>query len=318
MFSFFVTCTFSVLFAKHEEKSFLSWMRRTNQFFTDDEYHLRFGIFLSNSRRVQEFNSAHKSFKVSVNKFACYTPSEYRILLGLRRHVSTSNRQKIVKKAAGNEPDYVDWREKGIVNEIKNQGQCGSCWAFGSIQACESAYALAHGTLNSCSEQNLIDCVPNCYGCNGGFPTSAVNYVILNQAGQFNSESDYPYKAVEENCKYDASKAINKILSWESGKAGDEDYLKTLVSKGVCAIGIDAAAWSFQSYSSGIYDEPECSSEFLDHSVGLVGYGTENGVDYWIVRNSWGTDWGEKGYIRMSRNKDNQCGVATDTFQVYA
>lgn len=292
-------------------------MRRTNQIFTGDEYHLRFGIFLANSRRVQEFNSVKRTFKVGLNKFACYTPAEYKVLLGLRRNPVPS-RQKIVNKAKTNEPDSVDWREKNIVNEIKNQGNCGSCWAFGTIQACESAYALAHGTLYSCSEQNLVDCVPNCYGCNGGFVSSSLNYVLLNQNGSFNSEEDYPYQAEEIKCTFNPNKMINKILSFEKLPEADESALKTLSSKGVCAIGIDASQWSFKTYTSGIYDESECSSEFLDHAVGLVGYGTENGVDYWIVRNSWGADWGEKGYIRMSRNKDNQCGIATDVYQVHA
>ena len=173
MFAFLVSLAFSALISQHEEKSFLSWMRRTNQIFTGDEYHLRLGIFLTNSRRVREFNSDKKTFKVGLNKFACYTPAEYKVLLG-RRQLSMPSRQKIVNKFKGDEPDHVDWREKGIVNEVKNQGQCGSCWAFGTIQACESAYALSHGTLNICSEQDLVDCVPDCQGCNGGVESTAL------------------------------------------------------------------------------------------------------------------------------------------------
>lgn len=317
MFAFLLSFSFSALIAQHEEKSFLSWMRRTNQFFTGDEYHLRLGIFLTNLRRVQEFNSLEKTFKVGINKFACYTPAEYKILLG-RIQSSQSSRQKITKKIKGDEPDQVDWREKNIVNAVKDQGQCGSCWAFGTIQACESAYALTHGTLNVCSEQNLVDCVPDCYGCNGGTESNALTFIIYGQFGLLASEADYPYKAVAESCTYAILKGINKITSFDHGEEGNEAYLKTLVSQGVCDVAIDASAWSFQAYTSGIYDEPACSSEFLDHAVGLVGYGTENGVDYWIVRNSWGPDWGEKGYIRMSRNKNNQCGIASDALQVHA
>lgn len=317
MFAFLISFAFSVLYAKHEEKSFLSWMRTTNQIYTGDEYHLRFGIFLTNLRRIQEFNSANdkRSFRVGLNKFSCYTPSEYKVLLGFRRK-PIPNRQKIITKKM-NDPDQVDWRDKGVVNAVKNQGQCGSCWAFGSVQACESSYAIKYGTLYTCSEQNLVDCVANCYGCNGGFISSTFNYILLVQNGLLNLEKDYPYKAEEDTCVFNLAKGVNKILSFEQGVAHDEDYLKSMVAKGVCAIGIDASQWSFQTYSGGVYDESECSSEFLDHAVGLVGYGSENGVDYWIVRNSWGPDWGEKGYIRMSRNKDNQCGVATETYLVH-
>lgn len=317
MFAALVSFAVSALIAPHQEKSFLSWMRKSNQFYTGDEYHFRLGVFLANSQRVQEFNSAKKTFKVGLNKFACYTPAEYNALLG---HIqpSTQNRERIVKKFKGDVPDSVDWRDKGIVNPIKDQAQCGSCWAFGTIQACESAYALAHGTLLSCSEQNLVDCCISCSGCNGGLESAALEFIINQQGGYLNSEDDYPYTAVDGTCKFDSTKGINKIVSYEHGKAGDEDYLKTLIAQGVCDIAIDASQWSFQLYTGGVYDEPSCSSSFLDHAVGLVGYGTDGGVDYWLVRNSWGTSWGEKGYIRMSRNKNNQCGVATDALQVHA
>lgn len=292
-------------------------MRKSNQFYTGDEYHFRLGVFLANSQRVQEFNSAQKTFKVGLNKFACYTPAEYKAILG-RIQISKQPRQQIVNKFKGDVPDTVDWREKGIVNPVKDQASCGSCWAFGTIQACESAYALAHGQLLSCSEQNLVDCVTSCYGCSGGLESSALDYIINEQDGYLNSEDDYPYKAVDGTCKFDSSKGINKIVTYEHGKQGDEDYLKTLSAQGVCDIAIDASQWSFQLYTSGIYDEPSCSSSFLDHAVGLVGYGTDDNVDYWLVRNSWGPSWGEKGYIRMIRNKSNQCGVATDALQVHA
>lgn len=317
MFAFLASFAVSALIAQHEEKSFLSWMRRSNQFYTAEEYHFRLGVFLSNSRRVQEFNSGKKTFKVGLNKFACYTPAEYRTLLG---HIpkSTATRSRIVKKFNGDVPDTVDWREKGIVNKIKDQASCGSCWAFGTIQACESAYALVHGKLNSCSEQNLVDCCTSCSGCSGGLESSALEFIINDQKGYLNSEEDYPYKAVDGTCQFDASKGINQIKSYEHGQQGDEAYLQTLVAQGVCDIAIDAGQWSFQLYTTGIYDEPSCSSLFLDHAVGLVGYGTDGGVDYWLVRNSWGTTWGEKGYIRMSRNKNNQCGVATDALQAHA
>ncbi|KAK8842466.1 hypothetical protein M9Y10_026053 [Tritrichomonas musculus] len=317
MLFYLVSFAFSALIAPHEEKSFLSWMRTSNQFYTGDEYHFRLGIYLSNARRVQEFNSAKNSFKLSLNKFACYTPAEYKTLLG-RRQSQVQPRQSIVNKYKGDEPSSIDWREKGAVNEIKDQGQCGSCWAFGTVQACESAYAIAHGKLYSCSEQEILDCCEYCSGCDGGAEDVTLDYIIRLQDGFLMSEEDYPYKFFQTRCAYDKSKRINQIKGYIHGEKGDEDALKTLISQGVCDIGIDATKFSFQLYSGGIYDEPSCSSRALNHAVGLVGYGSMNDVDYWIVRNSWGKAWGEKGYIRMSRNKNNQCGVATDPLQVQA
>ncbi|KAK8842487.1 hypothetical protein M9Y10_026076 [Tritrichomonas musculus] len=317
MLSIFISLVSSIFVARHEEKSFLSWMRNTNQYYTNDEYHFRLGIFLANSRYIREFNSVKRSFKVGLNHLSCYTPSEYKALLG-RTQFPTKSLQSIPKKINGDIPDSIDWREKNIVNEIRDQGQCGSCWAFGTIQACESAYALTHGILLSCSEQNLVDCCYACGGCTGGDESQALDYILNYQNGYLNSEDVYPYKAHQCDCTYDSSKGINKIKSYVHGIKDDEIYLQHLVAQGVCDIGIDASWISFHEYSSGIYDNPDCTGDSLSHAVGLVGYGAENGVEYWIVRNSWGKMWGEDGYVRMSRNKNNQCGVATEALQVYA
>lgn len=318
MLCFLVSFSLSALIAPHEEKSFLLWMRQSNQFYTCEEYHFRLGIFLANSRFVREINSAKKTFRLGLNKFACYTPAEYKSLLG---HISfpSLQRDQIIMNFKDDVPDTVDWREKGIVNEIKDQGNCGACWAFGTIQACESAYALANGKLNSCSEQNLIDCcTPMCSGCNGGFESRALDFILQKQNGLLNSENEYPYEAAEGTCRFDESKGINQIKSYIHGRQGDEDYLKTLSAQGVLDIAIDCSQASFQLYTGGIYDEPSCYKFAVNHAVGLIGYGTENGIDYWLVRNTFGKNWGEDGYIRMIRNKENRCGVATDPLLVYA
>lgn len=245
------------------------------------------------------------------------TPSEYASLL-TRGQSTTNRRSQILKTFNVKADEIVDWREKGIVNAVKDQGQCGSCWAFGTIQACESAYALSTGKLLSCSEQNLVDCCYSCYGCSGGMESTALDFILSEQSGLLNSETDYPYKAVQQSCTFDETKGINKITGYVHGQSGDEDYLKQLSSQGVCDIAIYASLYSFQAYTGGIYADNQCSSVFLNHAVGLVGYGSENGSDYWIVRNSWGASWGEDGYIRIARNANNMCGVATDALQVNA
>ena len=299
------------LYTVNEEKTFLAWMRSSNQIYTGDEYSLRFGIFMANSRLVEDHNRK-STFKVGLNKFAAMTPAEYKALLGRRPVVKRAT--KPASELKDDPPASIDWRTSGVVNAVKDQGQCGSCWAFGTIQACESAYAIKNKKLFSLSEQNLVDCATGeCQGCNGGLESAALDYILLEQGGFLMAEEDYPYKAVEGTCKFDGKKAIDCVESYRRGKAGDEEYLKTLVGTvGVADVAIDASHWSFQLYTGGIYDEPSCISTMLDHAVGCVGYGSENGVDYWIIRNSWGPNWGEDGYIRMVRNKHNQCGVASD------
>jgi cathepsin L len=284
-------------------------MRESNQIFTGDEYQARLGVFLANKRLVQEHNSANKGFTVAMNKFAAMTPAEYKSLLGFKP-IHTS-RTAISSYVPPN--DSVDWRKKGCVNAIKDQGQCGSCWAFSTVQAAEGCYAAKKGKLYNLSEQNLVDCVTGCDGCDGGLMTEAFSYIAKQQDGAIMSESDYPYVAYDQSCKYVASKGVKLgIKGYKEIAHGSESDLASKVSSiGPIAIAIDASNWSFQMYSSGIYDEPSCSSSALDHGVGCVGYGSDGSKNYWIIRNSWGTSWGEEGYIRMIKDKNNQCGEAT-------
>jgi cathepsin L len=313
MFVLAAVATCSAYFAPHEEKSFVSWMRSTGELYTGSEYQLRFGIYLANARFVKSHNAANRGFTVALNQFASWTPAEYKALLG---HLP--NRRLVARVPArlrADAPDSIDWRTKGIVNPVQDQGNCGSCWAFGTIQAAESAYAQKYTTLYKCSEQNILDCVKDGGdGCSGGLESKAFDYIINKQAGLLNLEADYPYTALDGNkCQFNATKGVNKIASYQHGKDGDEAYLQQLVGTvGVADVAIDASAPSFQMYSAGIYDEPQCTTYNLNHAVGCVGYGTEGNTPYWIIRNSWGPRWGDAGYIRMSRNKNNQCGVASD------
>jgi len=310
MLSAYLCGAYSALFQQHEEKAFLAWMRETNSLFVGDEYKFRLGVFSANQRKVHEFNKAH-SYKVEMNKFATLTQTEYKAMLGHRQTDRISDKATVSTIRA---PASVDWRDKGIVNPIKDQAQCGSCWAFSVVQAQESQWALKKNKLYSLSEQNIVDCVTSCYGCNGGDEYLAYDYVIANQGGLWMTEEDYPYTAKDGKCKFDKSKGICPTKSYirPTTTQNEEELAAGCAEKGVVSIAIDASGWDFQMYSSGIYNPSSCSSTMLDHAVGLVGYGTENGTDFWIVRNSWGTSWGEKGYIRIIRNHNNKCGVATD------
>ena len=299
----------------NEERQFVQWMRTNQKFYTGDEYHFRLGIFISNSRFCKEINRRNDlKFRVNINKFSCYTPTEYKSLLGSPSKSNNNNYKSSTPKTTISVPDSVDWREKGVVNPIRDQGACGACWTFSAITTSETAYAIHTGTLLQFSEQNLIDCSPYS-GCGGGWADDACTFIINNQNGQFNSLEDYPYRALQLDCKYDPSKAIGKISSLVKVEIADENDLKEKVALfGVASICIAADNFKFQSYSGGILDDDECPGTYLSHAVAAVGYGVENGVDFWIVRNSWGELWGEDGYVRMIRNKHNQCGIATRAF----
>jgi len=177
----------------------------------------------------------------------------------------------------------------------------------------EGSKFLATGNLVSLSEQNLVDCSTSQgnQGCNGGLMDQAFEYVIQN--GGLDTEESYPYTATGPNqCQYDASNSAETLSSYTDVTSGDENALMTACNQQPVSVAIDASQQSFQSYTGGIYSDPNCSSTSLDHGVLVVGYGTDSqGNDYWLVKNSWGASWGLNGYIQMSRNNNNNCGIAT-------
>lgn len=308
--------TSKVYLDQTDERKFIQWMRTNNKFYTGDEYHFRLGIFLVNVRYCQEFNKRNGlTFRLGINKFSCYTPAEYKSLFGtqfLNRNIKYLKTSNSIKDT----PDFIDWRDKGVINPIRNQGDCGSCWAFSTISTCESSYAIATGNLLHFSEQNIVDCSPG-FGCRSGWTYVAMDYIMDSQNGTFNSEDQYPYTATDGNCAFDSTKAIGKVTKVINVEKNNEVDLKEKIAQyGVASISIHSDNTLFMSYSGGILDDDYCLNKYIaiDHAVAAVGYGTENGVDYWIIRNSWGDSWGEDGYIRMIRNKDNKCFIATVAF----
>ncbi|XP_039475793.1 cathepsin K [Oreochromis aureus] len=206
-------------------------------------------------------------------------------------------------------PKSVDYRKKGMVTSVKNQGSCGSCWAFSSAGALEGQLAKQTGQLVDLSPQNLVDCVTENDGCGGGYMTNAFQYV--NENGGIDSEAAYPYVGQDQSCRYNASGMAAQCKGYKEIPVGNERALAVALYKvGPVSVGIDAQQSSFQFYKHGVYYDPNCNKDDVNHAVLAVGYGVNTkGKKYWIVKNSWGEEWGNKGYILMARNRGNLCGI---------
>jgi len=303
------------------------WMLRHGRNYTDKlEEKFRLKIYMENKIKIARHNQmahkGHKSYFLKMNHFGDMLHHEFVNLMNgfdyaakMAIRPETDNDRVLWMAPANVEeyPETMDWREKGAVTPVKDQGQCGSCWAFSSTGSLEGQHFRKTGQLLSLSEQNLVDCSGDFgnNGCNGGLMDNAFRYIKAN--GGIDTERSYPYEGTDERCHFNP----NTVGETDRGfvdipQGSEEDLKKALATVGPVSIAIDASHESFQFYSHGVYDEPECDPMGLDHGVLAVGYGTmDNGDDYWLVKNSWSEKWGLDGYIRMSRNKDNQCGVAT-------
>ncbi|KAL3340420.1 hypothetical protein AABB24_028850 [Solanum stoloniferum] len=278
----------------------------------------RFQIFKDNLKYIDEHNAMpEKSYKLGLTKFADLTNEEYRsIYLGTKPDVGRrlSNRQsdRYAPKVGDRLPESVDWVKKGVLVGVKDQGQCGSCWAFSAVAVIEAVNKLKTGDSISLSEQELVDCDTSTNsGCNGGLMDYAFEFVIKN--GGLDTEEDYPYTGKDGRCDQTRKNAkVVTIDGYEDVPKNDEQAMKKAIASQPVSVAIEAGGKDFQHYKSGIFTG-KCGAA-VDHGVVAVGYGSENGMDYWIVRNSWGASWGEHGYLRMQRNIANPkglCGIAT-------
>jgi cathepsin L len=296
------------------QNAFTSWMQTHQKSYAAADFQGRFNIFKSNMDYVRDWNAKGSATVLGLTHLADLTNAEYqKIYLGT--HFDGTQRLKeaatFVHPTVGL-PASVDWRTEGAVTPIKNQGQCGSCWSFSTTGSTEGAHFLATKNLVSLSEQNLMDCSESYgnQGCNGGLMDSAFKYIKAN--GGIDTEASYPYKAASTfQCEYKAANSGATITGYSDVTSGSESALQTSAAAAPTSVAIDASHNSFQLYQSGVYYESACSTTALDHGVLVIGYGTSSGSDYWLVKNSWGTSWGIDGYIWMSRNRNNNCGIAT-------
>ena len=282
-----------------------------------NELETRFEVFRANLRNIIIHNMDHsQNFTMGVNQFTDLTPEEFKAqyVSGLKAEVGLAGCGSFSGSASG-APASIDWRAKGAVTSVKDQGQCGSCWTFSATGAVEGAWAIAKGQLIDLSEEELVECAGLKYGsmgCNGGQMEGAFKYII--EKGQC-SLSSYPYTSgtgQSGSCKTSCS-PVAKLTSCSDVKPNDQLSLKAAVAKQPVSIAIEADTKYFQSYSSGILTSSTCGTN-LDHGVLITGYGTENGIDYWMVKNSWSTSWGDQGYVKIARssstNDQGICGIA--------
>lgn len=268
-------------------------------------------------RHNQEAAAGKHSFTLGLNHLADMTADEVNDKLnGLRPEEPNTLRNVTLKKMSGlRMPKSVDWREQGLVSAVQNQGMCGSCWAFSSVGALEGQMSKHTRVLVALSPQNLVDCsiMDGNHGCKGGYISKSYNYIIRNKG--IDSATFYPYEHQSGICRYSVKGKAGYCSNFHVLPSGDEKTLQTVVATvGPVAVAVNAMLPSFHLYRGGVYNDPKCSPNMINHAVLIVGYGSDKGQDFWLVKNSWGTEWGKGGYIRIARNK-NACGIAT--FAVY-
>jgi len=275
-----------------------------NKQYPTEEVFDRFNVFKANLDLITAHNNGSTGWKMGINQFADLSPAEFKAYLGLKPRDNSYIRSTNVAVLADASND-IDWVSKGAVTPVKDQAQCGSCWAFSTTGAVEGAVFVKSGRLTSVSEQQLVDCAGSSgnQGCNGGLMDDAFNWIVSHRG--IGSEASYPYTARDGTCKDVPS--VSTITGYKDVQQGSEDALMNALNQQPVAIAIEADQSSFQFYKSGVFTGP-CGAQ-LDHGVLLVGSGTDAGQDYWRVKNSWGASWGDHGFIRMIRGR-NMCGLA--------
>lgn len=267
--------------------------------------------FLEHNRK---FYNGEVPYSIGINQFTDMSDDEFMSMsTGLANEIECNSKSMIyVPPSGSNIPDNVDWYQRGYVTEVINQGACGACWAFCSVAALEGQHKRRTGKLVKLSEQQLIDCstITGNKKCAGGQMCRAYEYAV--GAGGVDYESAYPFQHQSGPCRFKKDQIGSTITGYLEIPYGDESALHKAVGLiGPVAAGLDASLPNFRHYKSGIFEDPRCSNTSLNHALTIVGYGTENGKDYWLVKNSWGKHWGMKGFGKIARNNNNQCGIAS-------
>ncbi|EFC48573.1 cysteine protease [Naegleria gruberi] len=309
------------------KKLFVKFSKKHAKLYGAEDHGKRYQIFKSNVEKARYYNHVGKRETFGVSKFMDLTPEEFKRMFLMKTYTPEEARKilaapkeaVVTAQQVKDTPTSWDWRQKGAVTPVKNQGACGSCWTFSTTGNVEGIHQIKTGKLVSLSEQQLVDCDHNCVtyqgqqacdaGCNGGLMWSAFQYVI--KTGGLVTEDSYPYEGVDDTCRFNKSNVAVTINSWTSIPSDEGKMAAWLAANGPISIAINAE-W-LQTYTSGISNPWFCNPQDLDHGVLIVGFGTGSNwlgekEDYWIIKNSWGADWGESGYFRIVRGK-GKCGL---------
>lgn len=296
---------------EHTWNRFQTFIKKFEKNYMDlAELENRFEIYKANLKFVENQNAKGNAYTLGETPFFDMSEEEFKSFNGLRTTGPFSSPCEKFSSVASDVPSSYDWREHNAVTPVKNQGQCGSCWSFSATGAMEGAWAIATGKLVSLSEQQLVDCSKSYgnHGCNGGLMDSAFEYAKDNGMCL---ESEYSYSAKSGTCQ--ECDPVVEISSCVDVTPNNQINLKEAVSMGPVSVAIEADTKTFQMYTGGVITGNACGTN-LDHGVLVVGYGEESGIEYWLVKNSWGESWGDKGYIKIERsdstNDKGVCGIA--------